>query len=97
MEITTTVTLTAALFSFEIADMSAEPHEIRVHLSGPNSGGGSYLVVRDGRVEFVAYGDEAYGTSPVSYTYERALEVYARHAAIDRLREAIARAGGATP
>ncbi|MBN8616874.1 MAG: hypothetical protein J0L92_40200 [Deltaproteobacteria bacterium] len=74
--------------------MSAETDEIRVNLSGPNSGGGSYLAVRDGRVHFVAYGDEALGTSPVSYTYAQALEAYARHGAIVELREAISRAGG---
>jgi len=71
----------------------AEPssQEIHVNLSGPNSGGGSFLAVRDGRVHFVAYGDEALGTSPVSYTYDEALRAYATHPAAAQLRDAIAR------
>lgn len=68
-----------------------------VHLSGPNSGGGSHLELRDGRVHFVAYGDEAYGTPPVSYSHDDALRAYAGHPAIDRLRAAIARVTGSTP
>ena len=76
----------------EIVEMSAETDAIHVTLSGPNSGGGSYLVVREGRVDFVAYGDEALGTSPISYTYDDALRAYATHPVAQRLRDAIARA-----
>ena len=71
--------------------MSDPSREIRVNLSGPNSGGGSYLALRDGRVHFEAYGDEAYGTSPASYTHDEALALYATHPSVQQLRDAIAR------